>query len=102
MKVTFQSQAARDEVLKAFIRTKNKMKPDDKRISNTISVRKDLTVAERKVNEALYNEWKAKCEESKRTGDGKLWKRIKGKVVEVVPPPGAVGGVHVGEEGDPA
>lgn len=102
LKISFQSQAARDEVLGAFIRAKRKMKPDDERLVNKISFRKDLTVAERKANEVLYNELKKKQAESQRSGDGAIWKRIKGKVVNVAPPPGAAGEDNEGAGDSPA
>ena len=102
LKISFQSQAARDEVLGAFIRAKRRMKPDDESLVNKVIMRKDLTPAERKENEALYNELKEKQAESVRSGDGAIWKRVKGKIVNVAPPPGAGGDDSEGAGDAPA
>lgn len=88
IRVSLQSQAARDEVLRAFNKARREGKPDeegeDGRLFATVSLRKDMTPQERKQEEELFKELKQKQNESKASGDDNAhWVRRQGQVVNV-------------------
>lgn len=88
IRISFQSQAARDEALKHLIRAKKELQKsentDDDNILKIISVRKDMTPIERQIDEELYKEVIRKREQSKQAGDDNAkWVVRNGKVVDV-------------------
>lgn len=84
LKVCFRTQAIRDDVLKAFSEARKSLQQNDDRLCAKLSIRKDLTRAERLDDEKLFREMKAKQEESKNSGDQHAkWVRRSGKVVNI-------------------
>ena len=87
MKVVFRCMADRDDVLKAFSEARRNKKDKDNRLYTQISVRRDLTKAEREVEKKLYEELKQKQEEAKASGDHQIrYVRRKGKIIKIVVP----------------
>lgn len=88
VRVTFASQTARDDVLKSFnlIRKDKKLdeRDDDSRLCYKISLRRDMTPAERKEDDDLFKELKIKQEQSKQAGDDcARWVRRSGQVINI-------------------
>ena len=71
IRLTFSSEAMRDEALKAFHRTRKEKLADPltPKLSATLTLRNDLTPQERKEEDKLFEELKAKRQESERSGD---------------------------------
>ena len=84
LKVSFKSQASRDDFLKAFSTARKGKQQNDDRLCSKLSIRKDLTKAERIEDDKLFREMKAKQEQSKNSGDQLAkWVRRGGKVVNI-------------------
>ena len=88
--VSFASERARDETLKAFNTARRQTVQDengeDTRLCNFVAVRKDLTKKEREAEDKLYKELKQKRSEATESGDDPLlWIRRRGKVVRKEP-----------------
>lgn len=88
LRLTFASQADRDETLQAFRKAKREENDEedvaDQKLCNKVSVRKDLTPTERKEQDALYQEIKRKREMSKKEGDQLAkWTSKNGRVINV-------------------
>jgi hypothetical protein len=86
LRLTFSSETARDETLKAFHHAKKQAEQNDNKdhAMAKITVRKYLTPQERKEEEALYQQMKQKREKSKNSGDlNAHWIRRRGQVVNV-------------------
>ena len=84
LKVSFKTQATRDDVLKAFSTARKNNQQDENMLFTKLSIRKDLTKEERLEDEKLFKQMKAKQEESKKSGDQYAkWVRRRGKVVNI-------------------
>lgn len=84
IRITFQSQIARDETLKAMIKAKKELSSDEnaENLLNVVTFRKDMTPQERKEDEKLYNLLKQRREESRASGDDTAkWVVRSGQVV---------------------
>ena len=85
IKITFESQKARDDTLSSLIKNKRDLlgKDSDSQLL-TIGFRRDMTPKERKEEEELYKTLKQKREESKASGDDNArWVVRSGKVVNL-------------------
>ena len=84
LKVCFKSQVIRDDVLKAISVARKRNQQDNSKLYTKLSIRKDLTKAERLEDEKLFKEMKSKQAESKNLGDvNAKWVRRGGKVVNI-------------------
>jgi hypothetical protein len=88
LRVSFSTQAARDEALQAFRKTRSELRnegqEENRSLLASISVRKDLTPTERKEEEVLYRQLREKQEESKAAGDDNArWIRKNGKIMNI-------------------
>lgn len=95
VRITFSSEAVRDDALKAYHRTRKENKQDaignendeasgNTRLCKKVSLRKDLTPMERKEEDDLFQELKDRREQARESGDDKaIWIRRKGRVVNV-------------------
>ena len=83
LKVSFESEKARDEVLKSFHRAR-KDNTDKEAIINKVNLQKDMTKKEREEDDELFAELKLKRTESQESGDEYAhWIRRKGKVINI-------------------
>ena len=74
----------RDEVLKNFRKTKRREIDEEIRIiDKNVSMKRDMTPLEQKEDTALFKEWKAKKDQSKESGDGAVWIRRHGRVINI-------------------
>jgi hypothetical protein len=82
LRLTFQSETERDEVLKAFrIAVRN---AEDGNITKKVALRKDMTPTEREEERRLFLELKRKKDQSKQEGDNlAVWIRRRGEVINV-------------------
>jgi hypothetical protein len=87
VRLTFSSETTRDEVLKAYHRVRKEPPADDQeniKLCMTLTLRKDLTPQERKEEDKLFEELKAKRQQSVQSGDEIAhWIRRNGRVVNV-------------------
>ena len=82
IRMTFPTEAARDEVLAAFHKTRKRK--DENTKCSKVSIRKDLTPLERKEEGELFQELKSKREDSEKVGDHHAhWVRTRGGVVNI-------------------
>ena len=84
LRLTFASEEERNKVLEKFkaVRRKGEGK-ENQEINKGIGMRRDMTVAEREAEAALFKQWKEKVQNSKASGDGKIWIRRNGEVKEI-------------------
>ena len=83
LRIIFENEKERDETMFAIIKI-SKEKKDDDRLCSHLSVRKDLTKAEREVEDKLFAELKRRREESQASGDDKAnWVRRRGKIMNI-------------------
>ena len=84
VRMSFNSEKERDEVLTLAYRSNKNKKDDDAKLCNKVVWRKDLTVKEREEEDKLYTELKSKRKESKDSGDDRAhWVRRRGQVVNI-------------------
>ena len=84
IRLSFNSEKERDEVLSLAYKSNKNRKVDDAKLCNKVTWRKDLTVQEREDENRLYEELKTKRQESKDSGDDKArWVRRRGLLVNV-------------------
>ena len=84
LRVIFESEKDRDDVLFSAIRVSKEKKDGDNRLCTQVSVRKDLTKHERDEETKLFIELKKRREEAKVSGDDKAnWVRRRGKVINI-------------------
>jgi hypothetical protein len=85
LRLSFLTQGARDEVVKAFRQAKRDVATnEEEKLITSVSIRKDLTPTERKQEDALFQELKEKQQQSEAAGDENAkWVRKNGKVVNI-------------------
>ena len=84
LRISFDNEQARDEVLSSVYRVLKNKEEEDKRLCTQVSTRKDLTVQEREEKDRLYAELKRRRQDSKESGDDKAkWVRRRGRVVNI-------------------
>ena len=84
LRLSFASMLERDEVLDSFRRTKRREMDEEMRIiDKNVSMKRDMTPLEQKEDTALFKEWKEKKDQSKESGDGAVWIRRNGRVINI-------------------
>lgn len=88
IRIAFETEAARDEVLKEYHKMRKALLEKEEKEEDFIclrtNVRKDLTLQEREEEEQLYQDLRKKRDESKESGDEYAhWIRRGGKVVNI-------------------
>ena len=84
IRLSFNSEKERDEVLSLAYRSNKNRKVDDAKLCNKVTWRKDLTVQEREDENRLYEELKTRRQASKDSGDDKArWVRRRGLLVNL-------------------
>lgn len=84
LRLTFATDAARDETITSFRKATKDITEDDPRLISKIAIRKDMTPSERQEEQALFLEWKERKAQSLQENDTQaIWIRRKGKVVNI-------------------
>ena len=84
LRISFDNEKARDEVLTSVYRVLKNKKEEDKRLCTQVSTRNYLTEQEREEEDRLYAELKRRRQVSKESGDDKTkWVRTRGRVVNI-------------------
>jgi hypothetical protein len=85
VRIIFSSETMRDEMLKAYHRARKEKPANDRtdaKLCMTLTLRRDLTPKERKEEDRLFDELKAKRQQSEQSGDENAhWIRRNGRVV---------------------
>ena len=87
LRLIFESQRERDQVLENFRMTKKLDQEQENEdeyecvLEKELNIKRDMTRLKQKEEAELYQEWKSKNEQSMAAGDGKKWIRRNGKVV---------------------
>ena len=85
LRVTFSTEAVRDEVSHAYHKTRKATDKENKKcLCHSVNVRRYLTPLERKEEEDLFKEMVQKKQEANASGDCiAIWIRRRGKVVNI-------------------
>ena len=94
LRFCFASKEERDEVLERYRAVKRQEQDTEggagseqgekvPLLDKNISMKRDMTPLEQREDTTLFKEWKEKRDSSKASGDGAIWVRRRGKVVNI-------------------